>query len=330
MVPRVAGSNPVYRPTFSLVSDNASCLAKLKPRNLAFDVALAQTPNQVVNMAMSGRAVVFVALLCVMTASAFGKKPSKIREDFDLAYGKHERQKLDVVWSVENTAAPVVVFFHGGSWRWGVKDFYREIGEEFAKHGVTCILADYRLYPEVRFPAFVEDAATVLKWTRDHVDRYNGDPSNIFLMGHSSGAHIISHLALDEKYLEAIGGDFSWIKGVVGMSCPYTFQPSSEWMYKDIFFPLADSPLVLPISHVDGDEPPFLVLHGRHDYLVDVKQAEAFVKRIESKGGEVTHKIFNFHGHFSLTRRITSWYMPPRGILHEVLAFVEVTSASEP
>ena len=250
-----------------------------------------------------------------------------MKKAFDLPYGKHERQKLDVVWSDDNKEAPVVIFFHGGSWRWGVKDFYREIGEEFARNGVTFVLANYRLYPEVRFPAFVEDAAQVVKWTRAHVARYSADPEKIFLMGHSSGAHIVSHLALDEKYLKAVGGDFSWIKGVVGLSCPYTFQPSTEWMYEDIFFPLANSPKVIPISLVDGDEPPFLVLHGRHDYLVDVKQAEAFVKRIKAKGGEVTHKIFNFHGHFSMIRRLTSWYVGPKGILHEVLDFVQTKSA---
>ncbi|MFP6854856.1 MAG: prolyl oligopeptidase family serine peptidase, partial [Opitutales bacterium] len=143
------------------------------------------------------------------------------------------------------------------------------------------------------------------------------------VMGHSSGAHTVAHLALNEKYLKAVGGDFSWIKGVIGLSGPYTFQPSDEWLYRDVFFPLAEAPEVVPISLVDGDEPPFLLLHGRHDYLVDVKQAEAFAQRIESKGGQVTKRVFDFHGHFSMMRRITSWYIPPRGILREVLDFVE-------
>ncbi|MFP6901579.1 MAG: alpha/beta hydrolase [Opitutales bacterium] len=258
-----------------------------------------------------------------MMSGVVEAKTSSVHEVIDLAYGKHERQKLDVVWSAENKASPVVIFFHGGSWRWGVKDFYRDIGKEFAKQGVTFVVANYRLYPEVRFPAFVEDAARVVKWTRQHIGRYGGKPDAIFLMGHSSGAHIVSHLALNESYIEAVGGDFSWIKGVIGLSGPYTFQPSEEWLYNDVFHPLSKSPKVVPISLVDGDEPPFLVLHGRHDYLVDVKQAEAFVQRIEEKGGEVTKRIFHLHGHFSMMRRITSWYFPPKGILHEVLDFVE-------
>jgi len=268
-------------------------------------------------------------MLCAMTAGVFGAKPSHIREVVDISYGKHELQKLDVVWSVENSAAPVVIFFHGGSWRWGVKDFYRDIGKEFAKKGVTFVVADYRLYPEVRFPAFVEDAAAVMKWTREHVARYGGNPEKLFLMGHSSGAHTVSHLALDEKYLKAVGGDFSWIKGVVSMSAPYAFQPSEQWFYEDVFSPRAASPEVMPISLVDGDEPPFLVLHGRYDYLINVKQAKAFARRIEEKGGNVNKRIFGFHGHFSMMRRITSWYFPPRDVLHEVLAFVEAKAASE-
>ena len=258
-----------------------------------------------------------------MVANAFGATPPPTHEAVDLSYGEHERQKLDIVWSDPKKSSPVVIFFHGGSWRWGVKDFYRDIGKEFAKQGVTFVLANYRLYPDVRFPAFVEDAAVVVKWTREHVARYSGDPDNVFLMGHSSGAHIVSHLALDEKHLKTVGGDLSWIKGVIGLSCPYTLQPSKEWLYDDIFTPRSDSPQVVPISLVDGDEPPFLVLHGKHDYLVNVKQAEAFVQRIEEKGGEVTKRIFDFHGHFSIMRRLTSWYVGPKGILHEVLDFVE-------
>ena len=267
------------------------------------------------------------ALLCFLSASVLEAKPLPIQEAADLPYGKHQLQKLDVVWSAEDSNTPVVIFFHGGSWRWGVKDFHREIGWEFAKHGVTCVIADYRLYPEVRFPAFVEDAAQVVKWVRHNIGRYGGDPEKVFVMGHSSGAHIVSHLALDEKHLQAVGGDFSWIKGVIGMSGPYTFQPSEEWFYDDVFFPQADSPRVVPISLVDGDEPPFLVLHGKFDYLVDVKQSEEFVKRIEEKGGEVKKRIFHLHGHFSMMRRLTSWHIPPRGILHEVLDFIKAHAA---
>ena len=302
MVPGVAGSNPVYRPSFTF--DHHEMKAALL--------------------------YIIGASFFVLMALVSHAKPTKFKHAIDLSYGANESQKLDVVFPKASTPAPVVVFFHGGSWRWGVKDFYRDIGEEFAKEGVVFVLADYRLFPEVRFPSFVEDAAAAVKWTRDNVALYHGDPERIFLMGHSSGAHIVSHLAMNERYLTDVGGGFSWIKGAVGLSGPYTFQPSTEWLYRDVFDPLAASPKVVPITLVDGDEPPFLVLHGRHDWLVEVKQAEDFAQRIRSKGGKVSLRIYNFHGHFSMMRRATSWYIWPQGILKDILSFMDGKPISDP
>ena len=152
MVPGVAGSNPVYRPICSF------------------------------------------GLLLLLGFSPFdaGADDPRVTEALNLSYGEHKRQVLGVVSSEVCRSAPVILFFHGGSWRWGQKDYHREIGKQFARKGIVFVTANYRLYPEVRFPAFPEDVALASAWVRKNVRAHGGDGNNLFLMGHSAGAHSLS------------------------------------------------------------------------------------------------------------------------------------------
>ena len=274
------------------------------------------------------KGVFYCLISCVASfipaqAGIFDKQP-KVLETLDLAYGKNEKQILDVVY-VENTKdCSVILFFHGGSWRWGQKDYHRAIGRQFAKSGVVFATANYRLYPEVRFPAFPEDAVIAVKWLRENVSKYGGNPKKIFLMGHSAGAHSMALVGLDESYLKQVGGDFSWVSGVIAMSCPYYFVPSKEFLYRDVFDVGRDHKEFMPLHHVDGGaEPPFLVMHGLFDPLVAVEGAEAFIRKVRAARGKVTRKIYSSHGHFSLVRRTTSWHLWPQPFLRDVLAFVQ-------
>lgn len=107
-----------------------------------------------------------------------------------IAYGDDSRQKLDVY--VPRTAlsdAPVVVFFYGGSWNSGSRSDYAFVGEALASKGIVAVVADYRLYPQVRYPLFLQDGARAVAWVRTHIGEFSGNPQNLYLMGHSSGAY---------------------------------------------------------------------------------------------------------------------------------------------
>ncbi len=107
----------------------------------------------------------------------------------DLAYGPASRHRLDVYVPDGLAApAPVLLFWYGGSWQSGTKDIYRALGQAFASHGVVTIVADYRLYPEVKYPAFVEDGARAVRFAQRHAGEFGGDPARLFLCGHSAGA----------------------------------------------------------------------------------------------------------------------------------------------
>ena len=159
------------------------------------------------------------------------------REHADIAYGSLTRHKLDLFEPVNfrQQPAPVVVFFYGGGWDSGSKADYRFVGRTLAAKGFIAVVPDYRVYPEVVFPGFVEDAALAVAWVFENASRFNGDPTQIFLMGHSAGAHIAAMLALDESYLDAREHSPQQLAGWIGLSGPYDFLPLQSRRLKKIF-----------------------------------------------------------------------------------------------
>jgi pimeloyl-ACP methyl ester carboxylesterase len=148
----------------------------------------------------------------------------------DLPYGSDARQRLDVYRPRSSARpAPVVVFLYGSRWQHGSKGEYRLLGDALTGRGIVAVVPDYRLYPEVRFPAWVEDAARAVRWVRDSIGRFGGDPTRIFVVGHSSGGHTAAVLALDEHYLRDAGVPAEAVRGFVSIAGPVKdfFMPSS-------------------------------------------------------------------------------------------------------
>jgi acetyl esterase/lipase len=105
------------------------------------------------------------------------------RAENGLPYGNAPRQRLDVYMPTAGTrqtgchGRPVVVFFYGGSWQTGSRSDYLFVGAALASRGFVAVLPDYRTWPDVAFPGFIDDAAAAVRWTRDHAAEFGGDPS---------------------------------------------------------------------------------------------------------------------------------------------------------
>jgi acetyl esterase/lipase len=216
----------------------------------------------------------------------------------DQPYGAGDRRKLDI-YLPKNVQGkpPVAVFFYGGNWDSGQKKDYRFVGEALASRGIIAVLADYRVYPEVKYPAFLEDGAQAVKWTLDHVDALGGDPSRVSLVGHSAGAYIAAYLALDKKWL---GADRARIHSVVGMAGPYDFLPLTDPTLKIIFGTESDLELTQPIHYVDGTAPPFLLMAGRKDTVVLPKNSVNLAARIKTAGGQADEIYYDDLTHITL------------------------------
>lgn len=189
-------------------------------------------------------------------------------------------------------ATPVVVFFHGGSWRSGDPDDYGFVARALVPQGYTVVLAGYRLVPGGEYPAMLEDTAAAIVWARQNIARYGGDPEAIFVAGHSAGAYNAVQVALEPQWLGRAGLQTSVIKGVIGLSGPYDFLPLDSDSTKAAFGradPLASTQ---PVNHVRADAPPMLLIHGEKDTLVKPRNTRKLAAEIGRAGGAATAVYF--------------------------------------
>ncbi len=256
--------------------------------------------------------------ICSPTALLNALSPSDgVTPTNDIAYGDDPRRMLDVYAPRPSaTPAPVVVFFYGGGWTSGSKAMYRFVGAELAARGMLVVIPDYRLYPEVRFPAFMDDAAAAVAWTHANASRFGGDPHRLFLMGHSAGAHIATLLALDAGYLRAVHlSPQRDVCGVIGLAGPYDFLPSHDTAWDAIFGPEAEQPRSQPINYVSARAPPMLLLSGHDDYTVDPSNTLRLAKRLRAAGATVETRLYPMIGHKTLIVAMTrplSFLVPVR------------------
>lgn len=208
--------------------------------------------------------------------------------------------KLDVYRPNNAHAAPVVVFFHGGSWARGKREWYAFVGRALAAHGYVAVLPEYRLFPAATFPDFMLDGAHAVAYARIHAAQWGGDGENVFLMGHSAGAHIAALLGADARYLGEVGLRPQQLRGVIGLAGPYDFLPIVDLALKRIFGPPELHPQSQPVNFVDGDEPPYLLLHGERDTLVWPRNSESMTARLRALGVSVTLKLYPKIGHVRL------------------------------
>ena len=265
----------------------------------------------------------FLSIQMVSFGDSWLPQAIVVNEYIDLPYGISSKQMLDVVTSEKCDNSPVIIFAHGGSWRWGQKDYHRSIGKQLARCGILFITIDYRLFPEVTFPSFPKDVALSVKWARRNVKEFGGDPNKIFLMGHSAGAHSVSLVGLDPQYLKLMGGGLDWVKGVIPIACPFQFDPTQEFLYRNLFPSEYNEDTTMPMGiKLKGEIPPFFIMHGFFDPIIRHEIAYDFAEKINNSGGDAEVKIYNSHGHASLIRRTTSWHLWPKPILNDIVSFI--------
>lgn len=237
---------------------------------------------------------------------------SDAQRQTDLPYGEDPRQRLDVYAPPHAALRPVVIFWYGGSWVEGRRQDYRFVGTALAGQGFVAVIPDYRLYPQVTFPAFDEDGARAVAWVQKHVEALGGDPRHIVLMGHSAGGHTAAFLAYNHAFLARFGADPRAIAGVVGLSGTYVLEPDPGTERATFPAPYTENDWQ-PIQFVDAKAPPTLLLHGADD--TDVRPAEALQLRdaLRRLGVPVELHIYSHTGHGATVASFapgTQWRTP--------------------
>ncbi|MGH3803989.1 MAG: alpha/beta hydrolase, partial [Pseudonocardiaceae bacterium] len=238
------------------------------------------------------------------------------------SYGPESRQKLDVYSPQDAKDRPVVVFFYGGSWTVGSRGLYRFVGAALAERGIVAVLPDYRLYPQVKFPLFLDDGALAIAWVQKHAQEFGGDPQRIVLMGHSAGGHEAAFLAYDRQLLQKAGARPQWIVGLVGLSGPYALEPDTK-VLNTIFASPYTAADWQPVRFVTPQAPPTLLVHGTADDVVSIEHAEKLRDVLQANRVRVETQFYPGKGHADTVAGIS---IPARGrtpVLDQSVRFIE-------
>ncbi len=239
----------------------------------------------------------------------------------DLPYAAGPRHRLDIYAPRHATGRPVVVFWYGGSWVAGNKNDYRFVGTTLAEHGIVAVLPDYRLYPQVTFPAFDEDGARAVAWVERHVQELGGDPHHLVLMGHSAGGHTAAFLAFNHRFLRKFAADPGDIVGLVGLSGPYVLEPGTQ-TERATFPPPYTEADWQPIRFVDAQAPPTLLLHGTRDKEVLPEEAVELRDAMLREHLRVELHLYEHKGHGDTVAPFAPIARWRSRAVEDVLAFV--------
>lgn len=246
----------------------------------------------------------------------------------DIPYGESELNYLDIFLPQQDSAPKkennsVIVFFYGGCWggcEAGFKEDYLFVAQALTNQGFITVIADYRRYPEVRFPELIDDARLVTEWVKNNIADYGGNANSLFLMGHSAGAHLASLLTLDETYLSV--GTQKRIRGFIGLAGPYDFLPFTEPYQRAVFAPVVAYPQSQPINFVDGSEAPLLLLYGNDDETVKPRNIQNLAKKIQSLGGKVETHYYNDIDHTGLLGALSIPLRNTNSVMTDIVRFV--------
>jgi acetyl esterase/lipase len=294
-----------------------------------------------------------LAFLAANVPALFGAYSRRI----DLPYGTDPRQKVDVYLPEPAAGAaraggaggaggaaagagvaagaahpqaprPMIVFWNGGRWSFGDKKDYRFVGAALAGLGYVAVVANYRDYPQVKMPGFMDDAARAAQWAFAHAAEFNADPERFYVMGHSAGAHMAALVSLDERYFAALGAPVPRIAGVIGLSGPYDFLPLEEADLQDMFGPPALYPQSQPINYVRPDAPPFLLVVGLEDHVVLPKNTLNLAAALKAVDVPVSLEVYPKLSHADTVAALS---LPARGrapVLLDIRQFVGAARGS--
>ena len=239
------------------------------------------------------------------------------------AYGTAPRQTLDVYAPRRIDAPrPIAVFFYGGSWETGRRQDYEWTARALAAKGFVVVLPDYRLYPNVRFPEFLNDGAQAVRWAVEHGPAYGGDPSRIVLVGHSAGAYNAVMLGLDGRYLKAVGVDPGAIKAVAGLAGPYDFLPLQGRETTNVFGQWMDLSATQPMTFARADAPAMFLATGDADTVVYPRNTTRLASALRQAGATVEERHYPGIGHTEIMMAVSRPFRGKAPLLEDMSVFL--------
>ncbi|WP_095012356.1 alpha/beta hydrolase [Tsuneonella mangrovi] len=248
-------------------------------------------------------------------------------------YAPDPAQRVEL-WVPEGTPPsggwPLVAFIHGGGWHSGAPQDYRFVARTLGEHGYATALVGYRLVPQGKYPAMLQDSAAGIAWIRSDAGKYGVDAKRFALMGHSAGAYNVLMLALDPEWLAKAGVPQSAIEGVVSLAGPTDFYPFTSDSARNAFGEAPDPKRTQPITFARADAPPILLLQGAADETVRPKNARNLAAALRAKGGVVEEREFAGMSHAGIIMALSKPFAQGDKVLDPILAFLGRVRADHP
>jgi acetyl esterase/lipase len=195
------------------------------------------------------------------------------------------RDRLDIFMPEGADHVPVVVFFHGGELRYGSKASGETMAARIVPEGIGVVSANYRLSPAFMHPAHVQDAASAVAWVISNIERYGGDPSNVYVSGHSAGAYLATLLGLDDTYLGAHGLDRSAVRGFIPIAAFLYVEETARTRPKSVWGTDPAAWLAASVSpHIGPGKGRFLIVYADGDDQWRRDQNDQFAEALLEAG----------------------------------------------
>ena len=237
-----------------------------------------------------------------------------------IAYGDDPRQRMDLYAPTAPGPYPTLVFFYGGGWDSGSRDQYGWAAQALAAKGFVVALPDYRVVPQVVFPAFIEDAAAATAKAAQVAGADGGEPERLGVLGHSAGAHLALMIALDRRYMAAVGQP-DLIKAAAGLAGPYDFLPFDVAASKNAFGRAPDPTLTQPVTFVRGDAPSIWLGHGDADTVVHAEDTIILNRRQRAAGGRSEARLYSGLSHTDTLASFSPLFRRKAPVLADMAAF---------
>ncbi len=234
-------------------------------------------------------------------------------------------QKLNLYVPNGKTITATVIYFYGGCWGQCSsynKDDYLFVAETLTKQGYAVVIPDYRKYPNVKIDAILDDAKAATLWVLRNKEKYGIESDNVFVMGHSAGAHLAAMLVDDETLL---GDKLNQINGFIGLAGPYDFYPfnvNDAYLF-DLFHKKNNYYASQPIHFVNGNEPPHLLLQGRNDKKVFVHNAVNLAAKLEQYQVDYELVVFDKMSHAKIIINLAKPFKNKAEVLPHIVDFIE-------
>ena len=219
----------------------------------------------------------------------------------------------------------VLVFVHGGNWNSGDKKIYGFFGRNFAKKGITTVIVGYTLSPKADYNDMANEVAKAVEWTKENISKYNGNPDEIFLTGHSAGGHLVALIATNPKYLK----DKSIVKGVIlndaaGLDMKNYLEENPPTTQDDYIKTWSNNPETWkdasPIYFLNKTSPPFMIYTGGTKTYESIQVSnERFIKELHKFQPEVQPIVLN-KKHVAM---MTQYFFPWSNRFDEIVDFMK-------